>query len=216
MADIFQEVNEEVRKDRALELWNKYGGYVIGACIALVVATGANVAWTDYQENRRVEESQQFMAAVRLQTGNKSAEAINAFSALAGEAGTGYGTLAGLREAAERAKSGDKAAAIAVYDKVVEDGDGGRALSDLARLSAVLLMIDDGAKAAVDKRLAPLLEGNSAWRPLALELQAIVAFRDGDLASAAKQFKTLGQMAGAPAGVRQRAAQMLAVMGQDS
>ena len=216
MADIFQEVNEEVRKDRALEYWNKYGGYVIGACIALVVATGAKVAWTDYQQNQRVEESRQFMAAVRLQTEQKNAAAINAFGALAGEASTGYATLARLREAAERARSGDKAAAIAAYDKVVEDGDGGQALSDLARLSAVLLMIDDGANAAIEKRLAPLLEGNSAWRPLALEVRAIVAFRDGDLASAAKLFKTLGQMAGAPAGVRQRAAQMLAVLGQDS
>lgn len=214
MADIFQEVDEQVRKDRALELWSKYGGYVIGACIALVIATGLRVAWQDYSKNQRIGESTRFMAAVRLGADDKSDQAVRAFRALADDASTGYGALARLRAAAVLRES-DKDEAIAIYDSVAESGEAGAALSGLARLSAVLLMVDDGDESEIERRLEPLLAGNGAWRPLALEIRAIVAYRDGDLAAAGEQFKTLANMAGAPAGVRQRAAGMLAAMGLD-
>ena len=41
MADVFDEVDEELRRDRAEKLWKKYGAYVMGAAVAIVVAAGA-------------------------------------------------------------------------------------------------------------------------------------------------------------------------------
>ncbi len=38
MSDIFSEVDEEVRKDRSLELWAKYGKYVIGGSVIFIVS----------------------------------------------------------------------------------------------------------------------------------------------------------------------------------
>ena len=37
MADIFNEVDEDVRKDKSLALWKAYGKYVIGAAVLIVV-----------------------------------------------------------------------------------------------------------------------------------------------------------------------------------
>jgi hypothetical protein len=54
VADIFQEVDEDIRKDKATELWKKYGGIVIGACLAVVIGTGANVGWgREYDRGNR-------------------------------------------------------------------------------------------------------------------------------------------------------------------
>jgi len=41
VADIFNEVDEDVRKDKSLALWKAYGKYVIGAEGLIVVATAS-------------------------------------------------------------------------------------------------------------------------------------------------------------------------------
>ena len=41
MADIFQEVDEEVRREQFKKLWQRYGNYIIAACILIVVAAAA-------------------------------------------------------------------------------------------------------------------------------------------------------------------------------
>ena len=46
MSDVFREVDEEVRKDRALTLWNRYGRFLIGGVVGVVAATAAWQGWT--------------------------------------------------------------------------------------------------------------------------------------------------------------------------
>ena len=46
MADIFREVDEEVRRDKALEFWSKYQNYLIGLAIVIVLATAGWRLWT--------------------------------------------------------------------------------------------------------------------------------------------------------------------------
>ncbi len=216
MADIFQEVEEEVRKDKAAALWKKYGGYVIGACVALVIGTGAKVGWREYQSSRSIAESDRFVAAMRLAQKDKHSEAILNFQALADDAGSGYAVLARLREAASRTKVGDRAGAIAVYDAIVASGEGGATITDIARLLAVAQLMDGGATADITARLKPLLGGNNPLRFTAMEFQAMLSHRDGDIAGARKQFKALGDSAGVPPAVRQRAQQMITVLGKGS
>ncbi len=38
MADIFREIDEEVRRDRAAELWKKYGWLLTGLAVLAVAA----------------------------------------------------------------------------------------------------------------------------------------------------------------------------------
>ena len=51
MADIFDEIDEELKRDRTQELWTKYGKYVIAAAAAVVLVraavtvTGMPLAW---------------------------------------------------------------------------------------------------------------------------------------------------------------------------
>ena len=216
MADIFQEVDEEIRKDKATELWKKYGGIVIGACLAIVVGTGANVGWREYKISLRQEESARFVDAAKLAVDGNTTEAIDSFRALSNEARTGYAVLAQLREAAERVKAGDRKGAITLYDAIAEANDHGPAITNLAQIMAVGLMMDESPAEDIEARLSVLDDGNSPWRFTAQEFRAMLAHRDGRIDAARELYKTLSEMAGVPEGLRQRSAQMLAILGEGS
>ena len=38
MSDIFQEVDEEVRREQLKKLWDRYGNYVVAALVLVVAA----------------------------------------------------------------------------------------------------------------------------------------------------------------------------------
>ena len=45
MSDIFQEVDEEVRREQLKKLWDRYGNFVVAALILVVVGVAA---WRGY------------------------------------------------------------------------------------------------------------------------------------------------------------------------
>jgi len=75
MSDIFQEVEEDVRRERYEQLWKKYGNHVIGAAAVLVIAVGGWQAWTAYDNNRRRAVSDQYEAAQKAAGAGKAADA---------------------------------------------------------------------------------------------------------------------------------------------
>ncbi|MDP6341994.1 MAG: tetratricopeptide repeat protein [Alphaproteobacteria bacterium] len=213
MADIFQEVDEEVRRDKALALWKKYGSYVAIACLAVVLGTAARVGWREYKTAQRNEESGRFVAAAKLLEQGDTVSAITSFQSLGAEANTGYGLIAGFQEAAARANSGDVDGAVAAFDAIANDGGADEVFRNLAQLQAVMVLIDAGPAEDINQRLQPLLTPNGPWRHSAQELQAVLQQREGDLEGARTSFKTLSEDATAPAGIRARAGQMLAALG---
>jgi hypothetical protein len=212
VADIFQEVDEEVRKDKAALLWKKYGVYVIIACVALVVGTASRVAWREYKAAERLEEAGRFAEAQQLVANGKSAEAITALQALSNDASTGYSAVAAFHEAQARATSGDLTGAVEVYDKLADDDDAGTALQQLARVLAAMVLLDGDDGAAVTQRLAPLMADDNPWRFLARELTAAQKHRHGDIDGARADYKALSEDAATPGGVRGRAQEMLSAM----
>ncbi len=212
MADIFQEVDEDLRRDKHEELWAKYGKYVIALALAIVLATAANVGWQEYSKSQNLADGERFAAAKALLVEGREHEAAAAFSKLAAEAGAGYAVIAKLEQAAAQARSGDIAAAVSSYDKISEDG-GDQIHRELAALLAAGILLDDGDVSGARQRLEPLTGAGKAWRYSALELLAVAAMAEGDTASATNAFKELSDDAAAPQGVRARAAEMLAALG---
>ena len=100
MADIFREVDEEVRAERAKELWRKYGAFVVGAAVLAVLAVGGFQLWKHMQAEAAAEASLRLEEAAVLADGEKPADAAAAFAAVAAEGG-GPGLLAQFGEAAD-------------------------------------------------------------------------------------------------------------------
>ena len=212
MSDVFQEVDEELRRDKAAELWKRYGNYVVGAAVALVVGTAGYVAWRDYNHRQAVAHSTAFFDAT-LSAGADPGKAIPALDTLARETSGGYAALARLREAALQASGGKRDEAAATYRSVAEDGAAPVELRDLARLLASLQSADKTSAADLEKQLEALRGSSSPWRFSAYELIALAALRGGDAAKARELFAKISDDSAAPTSMRGRAAEMIAALG---
>jgi hypothetical protein len=215
VGDIFREIDEELRQDRNQKLWKTYGKYVIGGVVAIVVVFGSVRGWDQYRTKQRQNDSARFQAAATFEAAGKKSEAAAVFASLADKGTDGYQTLARFRQAALRAKGGDAAGAIAVYDRLVADDDLSAALREAAVVFAVMQGIDQpGVDAtALGSRLSPLIRDDGPWRHSARELTGLLALNQGDVMAARKNFTALVDDVSAPAGMRARATQVLAVIG---
>jgi len=213
VADIFREVDEDLRHERYQKLWRQYGRYVIGVAVAIVVVVAGYEGWTGYVRSQRAAEGARFAAALSLVRTGKTAEAGDAFAGLARDAGAGYMLLARLQEAARRAEAGDAASAVAIYDALAADDGLDPAFHGLAIILATLHGLDSGETGAMTARLAPLLAADSPWRHSARELTGLIALRAGDIARGRAVLRQLADDAEAPQGMRGRATELLAVLG---
>lgn len=213
MADIFQEVDEEVRKDKATELWKKYGNYVIAAAVLIVVATAAWVYWKNHMAEQRQERGARFEAALELARQDKPAEAASAFRQLAESSGGGVATLAKLQEAAQRIADGDVVGAVGVYDSIAADSDADDLYRDLATVLSVLHQLDTAGASEIEDKLGPLIGTYGPFTHFAKELLAYAKLKAGDANGAKELFLSLSDDATAPPGVRGRATEMVTALG---
>ena len=212
VADIFKEVDEDLRRDQAAKVWKKYGHFVIGAAVTVVLATAGYQAWTWWDLKQRTELSQGYAAAVDLLERGKSDAAVAAFDELAETGGGGYGTLAAFNKARLLAEAGDTAAAIETWDRLAASPSAAPAFRGAATVLSVMHQSDSGDPADLEARLEPLTAEDSGFRPIALELTAVMALRRGDRARAREIYTRLADDRTAPIGLRGRASQMLAAL----
>jgi hypothetical protein len=204
-AQLFKEVDEEVRRDRYTELWKSYGKYITGAVAAIILGTAAIVFWHRYQVSVAGKEGEKYMAALALAQSGKTDAAIKALATVAAESGGGYKTMARLQAAALHAEKGETRKAAALYDAVAADDDADQALRDMARLLSVLTELDTGKPAELMAKIAPLAKGDGPWHHSALELTGLLAQKSGDVKRAREIFTRLADDATAPSNLRARA-----------
>lgn len=209
MADIFSEIDEDLRKDKSRELWNKYGVYFIALIVLIVVGTAAYAGWRNYQQSRAQEQGAAFSAAAMLAANGDHAAAAKAFATLAEEGSDSYRALASLREAAALRAAGDGAAALAVYDRLAADSSVEPEFSSLARLMAGYYLLENGSTADVRARIEPLLESGRLWSASANELLALTQIKDGDIAGAKATLALVQNDADAPEVIQGRVRQLL-------
>jgi hypothetical protein len=208
LSDIFREIEEELRRDSLAQLWKKYGHYVVGLAVLVVIATAAVVGWRTYQDRQREAQGGEYAAALDLARHGKDADAAAAFASLAQKADAGRAVLARFEAAASNVNTGDLADAITTYDQMASDNSVDGAFRDVATLLSARYTIDKGDPQTAIAKLQPLTVPTNAWHGLALELTALAELKSGDKAKAQKDFDSLGKDATAPQAVRQRAAAM--------
>jgi hypothetical protein len=211
--EFIREVDEAVRQDRWLKLWRHYSTYIVGGALAIVIGTGAGVAWRNYQESQRLEEARRYAAAEELLRQDRPSEAAAAFLALAEDAGGGYDVLARLRAAEAQIEAGEAGAAAASLDRLAEDGDAAPVYRQLGDLLALQQNFDGADAAALTGRLAGLSEANAPWRYSALELEALAQLRAGETEAARRTLETLLADPLTPGNLSRRAAELLASLG---
>lgn len=188
--NIFREVEEELRSDRMRSLWRRYGAYVIGAAVAVVLLVAANEGWNWWRSTNASRSSDQLYAALTLIDEGKLAEAQKALDALASNGTGAYPMLAEFKKAGLLARQGDTKGAIAAYDSLA----GGQSNPDIRSLALVLaanLLVDSGDVGAVETRVNGLVATNNAMANSAREALGLANYKAGKLEDARKNFQAV-------------------------
>ena len=203
-----REVDEELRQDRAKAIWQRYGIWIVGGALLIILGTIAVTQYRNLQESRANASGDAFLAALTLANQGRSDEALAALAEL-GENGHGaYPVLARMRAATVHAEKGDATAAVEAFDAVAADGSVPQALRAMARLRAAYLLVDHGSRDEVAERAETLTAEGNPLRHSALEAIALASWKAGELAEAGDLFSRIAGDAEAPRGVRERAAMM--------
>lgn len=211
MSDFFQEVDEEVRREKAELFWKKHQNLVIGVALAIVTATAGYRFHQFYQQRQSEEAGAVYETAISLVREGKAEEAEKSLVELAARAPAGYSALARLR-AADVAAGRDAKAGLKTYDDIAADASVDASLRDAARLRAMYLAADLGDAADFARRAEPLAADGQPFRSSARELIGAKALQSGDLDRAAKYLDMIVTDAAAPAATRQRAELLLGLV----
>ena len=201
-----REVNEELRKDQAKALWDRFGPTLIAAAALVVLATAAFVGYRYWHETSANASGDAFSQALLLANGGKADEALAAFEQLEKDGYGAYPLLARMRAATVKADKGDIDAAV--KDFVAADNAIPASLRDMARLRAGLLLVDHGSYAEVSARVEQLTDDANPLRSTAREALGLSAWKEGRAQDALKLFEQIAADDGAPRNVRQRATLM--------
>jgi hypothetical protein len=211
MSDIIREVDEELRHERYRKLWDRYGIYVVGAALLLVLGVAGWRGYEWYQAREAAKASARFDAALQLAADGKRTEAEAAFSEIAKDGTYGYRVLARFRVAAEAART-DVKAGVAAFDAIAADTSIEPALRDIARVHSGYLLVDTASVPELTERLKTLMDPASPFRYSANEILALAHYRAGELDAAQKIFTALISDGEAPPSMRQRMQVMYALV----
>jgi hypothetical protein len=211
VSELFDEVDEDVRRDQLKKLWEQYSIYIIAGALLIIASVGG---WRGYQyleAKKAAEAGAAFEKAVELSEQNKHAEAETAFNDLATKAPSGYRALARLRAAAEAA-SRDPQAAAKLYDDISADRSVGAAERDLAKVRAAGLLLESTTYPNMLQRLEPATTPGSTFRHTARELLALSAWRANDTTAARQWLDQLANDGETPPSIRSRAEALQALL----
>lgn len=210
--ELIQEIEEDLRRERALKLWKEYGKYAVAAAVVVVGAAAGFVAWREYENRQAMAESNRFFEALGQAQSGDTQSAQLALARIGREGRPGFALLARLEDAALKGTA-DRAAAIADFRAIAADARAPREIRTLADVMAALNAVDGANREEVERGLAALSGADSQWRHLALEIMAAAAMRGGDTARARELYTRISTDQTASPGARSRAAEMIQALG---
>jgi hypothetical protein len=211
VSEIFDEVDEDVRRDQLKKLWDQYSIYIVAGALLIIAAVGG---WRGYQyleAKKAAEAGVAFDKAVELSEANKHAEAEAAFTELAAKAPSGYRMLARLRAASELALR-DPQAAAKQYDDIAADRSVGASERELARIRAAELLLETSSYPNMLQRLEAATAPEATFRHTARELLALSAWRANDTAAARRWLDLIASDGETPSSLRSRADALQALL----
>jgi hypothetical protein len=214
MTDIFSEIEEDIRKDRAKRMWDRFGKYVIGGAVFLVLGVAAWRGYDAYTTSQAAAAGDSFLDAIALVEQDPQA-GLEAFDAIAADGPGGYAALARFRAASTLAQEEDYQGAIAGFQALVDDGGIDPLVRDVARIRLGYLLLDHGAAADIEGLLLPLSEDTNPFSHSAREIRAFAAMKAGNREQALALFLELVGDFASPEPVRSRARVALDVLASD-
>lgn len=198
-----QEVSQEVRQDRMLGLWKKWGPFILGL---VVLAVGGAALWSWLDARERAEAEARGAVLLGAEPG-----AVEEQQALVGLIEPPARIVAEFAAAAALADAGETGRAVEAYRAIAARGDLARHYRELALLQAARIEAMTADPAAALAELQPLMQPGAPYAPLARELAALLHLRAGDAAAARAELEAILADPTTTQALRLRARELLAL-----
>jgi len=168
MAEILDEINEEVKQEKLEKFWSENGSFIVISVICVILAVGGKSWWVDHKAKQDAERTDQIVMTLEQ---NDPAM----LQAVAQDMKGDQKIIAQLLSAGlllENAKTAeDRATAVVVYKAVVES-DAPKLYKELAEILSIGVEAEETNVNTSDLlvRLAPLAKDDAPYRLSALEL----------------------------------------------
>ena len=206
MADIIDEINEEIKQERMKALFAKYGKVVLGFAAAVVGIVVAIQGYGIYQGSVRAKAATAYFNALgESEIGNALADASSDLSG-------GYQMLAKFVTAAELVSQSNRSEAYDIYAALAGEASLSEVYRHFAAMQAVINAPEDIATDELAALVGPIADKPGPTQGLALELMADLALRDGDINAAKENLTKISELQDIPNGLRQRAATLALVL----
>jgi hypothetical protein len=210
LADLFEEVEEQLRSDRYRTLAIKALPWLLGVAAAILIGWLGWWGWGKYQEQAANKASEQYEEAWSAMTEGQADRATQLFNKVAESPAKGYKSLALMQLGALKlsettgTEAARTAAAVKLFDQAA-DAAPHELIADAARLKSALAVLDTVPYKEVEGRLTPLTKEGRPYRVMAREALAFAKLNAGDAAGARGDFVVISAMLDAPDGARERA-----------
>lgn len=216
MSDLLlQEIDEELRRDKALAFWKRHGALIAGVAVAFVVLVAGWRGYDSWQRTKAAEDGDRIFNLLEASEKAASNEILKQLDTFAASATKSAATLARFRVAIDEARLGDAAAAIKSFDVLANDFSLDSSLRDMARIRAARLLLEQGDADGAIARVLPLAIAGNELRHAARELLGLAAYKKKDLAGAVRWFDALVTDLATPPATRNRGQMMLALLAAD-
>jgi len=212
VADIFREIDEDLRRESAERIWRKYGTVIIAAIVVVMLAAVGWVGWREWRESRLGENGVVLAQALDASDSGQTERATAMLETLAAEGSGAYPLLARFNLAAASVESGDTAGALDIYRSIADDSNTPAPYRDLAVVLLALHGLQTVDPNEMIGRLEPLRQ-NSPLRPTATELTALLQHRAGDDVKARETLASLLEDPAIPPAMRDRVTRLHRIFG---
>jgi hypothetical protein len=210
-----REVDDAVRQDQLLTVWQRYGRWILAAVVLGLVAFGGWLYWQHYSKTQSEAVSEQMDSVLTTAAGGGTPDAKQ-LDALTKASQPGYRASALLTQAGAASRKGDAKGAIAIYGAMAADTKMDQPYRDLALIRQTALEFEALKPQQVVDRLKPLAIEGAPWFGSAGELVAIAYMKMGKNDLAGPIFAAMAKDANVPQSIRSRARQMAGLMGIDA
>ena len=209
MGDVFQEVDEDIRKDRIKSIWKRYRIFFILLLLFVIGAVCFNSFWTQYKLKKVEERSEKYFFAIDEATVNaqKGVDALKIFSDE--EYDSSYHVLlANLKEAAIRRSKNDLHNALNIYENILENNIE-QAYKDFVQIQLAEVLMELGNLEEAKTILFDVSNTNTAFASVAKEYIGYISMQEGDLIKARNIFEELTKSATTPITIKNRVKDIL-------
>ena len=204
MADIFEEVEEQLRSERYRALAMKILPWAAGVFGAAVVLSIGLWTFDHYRTEANNKASEQYSQGLEALQAGQVPQATQIFSDVSKSSSRGYKALALQQLGGIKLVTGETAQAVKLFDEAAAAAPDD-IIGDAARLKSAFALLDTAPLKDMEARLTPMLKEGRPYRTQAREALAFAKLLAGDTKGARDDYILVSLLPDAEQSARERA-----------